>query len=219
MDPLTTLDEIIWKQFEKVTVKANKELGWNKYDLARITDAVSAVAYTGLGFYIGSVGYLSDNPVVMAFGAIGVTASPFIYRSDIKKNNQKEEKEIAFLERNGAPKQPTFRPIRPICLGIGSYYFAWAAKIFYYGETEIPETVQNISQYEDMTTLMLGMGGFCVTSNVISNYFKDQIMKPPTKKKSFWKTLYNKATEPFRPKPEPIPIPVDNEYKTIDSIL
>lgn len=29
-NPLTSLDELVWKQFEKVTIAAEKRFGWDK---------------------------------------------------------------------------------------------------------------------------------------------------------------------------------------------
>jgi|SRR3989338_9204905 len=60
-NPLTSLDELIWKQFEKVTQYAHKEYGWDKYDLAHVIDSVSGVVAVGTGTYGLIVGTLEKN--------------------------------------------------------------------------------------------------------------------------------------------------------------
>jgi len=57
INPLTSLDELILKQYEKVTVKANKELGWSKYDLARLSTDYAATLYVGTGIYFFMGGF------------------------------------------------------------------------------------------------------------------------------------------------------------------
>ena len=51
------MDELILKQYEKVTVKANKELGWSKYDLARLSTDYAATLYVGTGIYFFMGGF------------------------------------------------------------------------------------------------------------------------------------------------------------------
>ena len=73
-NPLTSLDELIWKQFEKITIAANKRLGWSKYDLANITQNISTVSYFGMGGYTAL--YLPFNLVVYSLSRFRVKACP-----------------------------------------------------------------------------------------------------------------------------------------------
>jgi len=40
-NPLVTLDQAVLQQHDKVANVAHKKLGWNKYDLARLTDNIN----------------------------------------------------------------------------------------------------------------------------------------------------------------------------------
>ena len=68
-NPLTSLDELIWQQFEKVTVAANKRLGWNKYDLATASSGAASVSALGSGLYSGIYGFLKNQITMEAIGA------------------------------------------------------------------------------------------------------------------------------------------------------
>src|SRR3989344_4714863 len=97
-NPLVTLDEIIWKQFEKVTVKANKNLGWNKYDLARITDtAANLVTFTSFGVYTSIYGLLDNSPMNVIVGGFSTMWGFVGNNLWQKRNNEDEEKEIRYI--------------------------------------------------------------------------------------------------------------------------
>jgi len=77
-NPLTSLDELIWQQFEKVTQYAHKEYGWNKYDLSRWCDNAAALSLVGMGTYSALQGFIDPTtraPLNLSLGFAAVAAA------------------------------------------------------------------------------------------------------------------------------------------------
>src|SRR3989338_5176930 len=117
VNPLASLDELIWNQCEKITTLANKTVGWDKYDLVEITGKCMAVSMAAWGSYAGIYGALTDSKLDVAAGLGTVLFGYHIYRSIQKDLPRERDAELEKIERTGAPEQPYFSPIRPIILG------------------------------------------------------------------------------------------------------
>lgn len=212
-DELTAVDEYIWKQHEKVTVKANKELGWNKYDLARMTLSIAEVSTLGVGVYLGIGGMISDAPLAIALGSSLTVSSLFSYHLSKENLNQAEKVETEFLRSKAAPQQPQFSAFRPLKVGVGMYLLTRASFIFYESTDFFSTNNENNSLGGIITSLLSSM----ILSNVASSYFRDQIMTPPTKKKPFWKTMYEKTVGKIKPAPQPQTEPT--KYNSLEEVI
>ncbi|MDP3734139.1 MAG: hypothetical protein Q8R37_02830 [Nanoarchaeota archaeon] len=218
-EKLTELDEYIWKQFEKVTVKANKELGWNKYDLARATKSLANVTYGGTGFYLSLLGYNnlennSNSYLAMLMG-VGLTiAAPLMQKNDMKVYNQFEERETAIIKETGAALQPTFESYRPKLL-----FFAGSiaiGSVLNYNDTSMLESLfETTKQNANLVTLIGGIYSFSLSSMVSAHYFLQQILTPPATKKSLFRTVYEKMTGKLKPAPQVEP----TKYQSIEDLV
>src|SRR3989344_1343933 len=136
-NPLVTLDEIIWKQFEKVTIKANKSLGWNKYDLARITNTAANLAYTTYGVYELLYGLGNNSLLDMTVGGVVIPLGYILNKRNQKILNKDEEIEVRYIERNGAPMQPLYDPFRPTIGILGLFPIVMGIRNIVYGVPKV----------------------------------------------------------------------------------
>src|SRR3989344_8682973 len=112
-DKLTELDEVIWKQYEKVTQYCNKEFGWNKYDLVGKANVGTAISAVGTGVYGTLEGYLDSSPVLAISHLFVPTMALGIYYT-LKKNIGVWEKRERHQMENGMIKAPQFKALRPM---------------------------------------------------------------------------------------------------------
>ena len=210
-NPLTSLDELIWKQFEKVTVAANKRLGWNKYDLVQITDDVTAVAMVGYGVYIGLPELIKDQYLSMCTPSLMMSAAGLSIGMSYLKcsriiNQWYEEKEVQDILRTGAGRKPSFDSLRPLTLAVATTLSA--GSIF---DTH-PHPNENVYTALNLGLIMIGML-WC--TKIASDYFYSQLMTPPSAKKSIWKAVTDYITKPFH-KATPQPVESGVKYQMID---
>jgi len=222
VDKLTELDQYIWKQHEKVTNYCNKEYGWNKYDLARKMLAAETISNIGVGTYFSLGGFLGDNPTQSAIGAGLALIVGGVYSLRKKRLDNREEREINQILRSGATEQPTFSAIRPAFYLIETVFFGYLTSKFFLNQQVNPPESLTLSpeQYTNLGRLL----GACVMLGlqfeICKDYFLDQIMTPPKKKKSVLKSLYEKATEKLQPAPVPQLVPIKpNRHQSIDNIV
>ncbi len=107
--PLTSLDELIWKQYEKITQKAAK-WGYSKYDLGYLCDTTAAIALTAAGTYLLIEGMLGGNGFIAGIGALGVLSGCSYYNRSNKKRVSVGERDNQELVRYGAVSPPKFTP-------------------------------------------------------------------------------------------------------------
>ncbi|MDO8510604.1 MAG: hypothetical protein Q7S55_00400 [Nanoarchaeota archaeon] len=183
-DKLRGLDEAIWKQYEKGTNYCNEKFGWDKYDLLRIGSASYTGSMFGIEFLFLADRIDHDLAVVAGGAAIGLVSYGVDDLFKIVFENLKQG-ELKLLEEKGAAIEPQFTPARPTALacysllcGVGSYVFS----------QEMPSVRQSLP-----TGLMMALGALNILSVASLTYFWDQIMTPPTKKKSVLKTWYEKV--------------------------
>lgn len=194
---LTRLDKKIWQKCEKVTQLTSKELGWDKYDLKMITDMVSSIFLTGAGAYSfiqgayqisnGSADFWSY--LLAGLGGALVPGGFFLYIQDKKNNKRLKELEIKLLEDKEVIYAPEFGPYRPVSLSMGVFFLPLAAAYKYTHEINI---------YYTAVALSFSAVGTSIATKIISNYFQDQNMTPPTKKKSFLEKMYELFLQPFQ---------------------
>ena len=195
INPLTSLDELIWQQFEKVTVAANKKLGWNKYDLANKTDIITSVALCGNGVY-----YLLNN-IGSSFSSSGLGVGGIVlgylwHQYLSSHNNYREALETKLLMETKAADSPEFTERRPIQLGAGLLMSSLGIYICKFGISP--------TNSEPLLGLSMSLGGLAVITLTSANYFRSQIMTPPAAKKNLWQAvtdyfsrpLWEKASEP-----------------------
>jgi len=219
VDKLTELDEYIWKQYEKVTQYCHKEYGWNKYDLASKTLAGETASLSGSSTYIFLTGIEGNDTIAITGGAVvGLVAvsNHYLKRNLIKR---KEEREIKLLERTGAVNEHWFNALRPAMALGWTAIFGYFAYTFATGQYHPPPESSSLSseEYDLFSSLTLtSMFAFHIFKTS-TDYFLDQIMTPPAKKKSVLKTLYEKVTGKLQVTPvlqlEP------NKYHTIEDIV
>ncbi len=194
---LTRLDKKIWQKCEKITQLASKELGWNKYDLKMITDTASSIFLTGAGVYSVIQGAYEINRGHADFGSylltgIGAALGPIgflFYVRDKKDNKRLEESERKLLEDKEVIYAPEFEPYRPLSLGMGISFLPLAAV---YIHTHGSDT------YHTAVALFFSAIGTSLTTKIISTYFQNQNMTPPTKKKNLWEKIYRLFLPPFQ---------------------
>ncbi len=205
-NPLTSLDELIWKQFEKITVAANKRLGWNKYDLAQIADTGNGISYAGIGVY-GLIAGLSGERyqwMLLSF-AICLPFGVVYHKASQQKNKRKYDEEVNLLVRTGAARTPTMDPERPLQLAVGGFMFGLGISALsgYY-----PTFFSAQGNY--LWGMLSALAGTGHLSMVSANYFRSQIMIPPSTKKSIWKALADYVTKPFhQAAPQPVEVPAE----------
>ncbi len=177
-NPLTSLDEIIWKQFEQVTQYAHRNYGWDKYDCKQITDSLSGVAVLGLGIYNILLGYNLDDRFIqsgyIASGVIYSAGGISLHYFSKKVNETCRKREVKKIIQNRATQQPSFTSARPfgIAMGMGLVF------------NGIDFLISN-----DFKTRLIGLimlpGGAYWEFSMASSYFRSQLLTPPSIKRSF----------------------------------
>ncbi len=196
-NPLTSLDEIVWKQFEKVTQYAHRNYGWDKYDLATRCSSLVTCSLLGGGMYMAIANYSTGNFVrgslsLVSFAAMGVSIdilSKYLH-------NQWRKNETEELTNTGATREPTFTSVRPAMLSIPPVLYGLGISMAAGNNFLGDEQFYN-EQYRAAATLGCLMAGTMGVGFVATWYFDDQMMTPPSLKKSLWKALWSYVTRPF----------------------
>ncbi len=213
-NPLTTLDEIVWKQFEKVTQYAHKKLGWNKYDLATITDRAFAAVSVGASVYAGIEGAYypvasSDQIIAMAVSLMWLGAG-YLEHQNAKKNKKLEKSELSEIVRTGAILQPQFSSSRPVTLCIDLLVCGGGIYGLLGGLQPAHEIVGGPQEYSLLIGLSLIATGATFLFKTSSDYFRSQLMTPPKAKKSLWNAAHESVAslgKYFKPAPKPVEAP------------
>ena len=218
VDKLTELDQYIWTQHEKVTNYCNREYGWNKYDLARKTHACQIASFSAIPVYTSLQGIEGNNAsMIIAGAALGLLTVGLHYSGRFRIKRE-EEKEIKLLERTGAVNEPQFSAFRP------AWSLQWAAIFGYYTYTYAtnqntpPEGLALSSEEYNLFNSLMWASGFI--SNIFETskqYFLDQIMTPPKKKKSVLKAIAEKVKGKLQAAPQPQLAPT--KYQSIDRLV
>lgn len=209
VNKLTELDQYIWKQYEKVTQYCNRKYGWDKYDLKTISEKTVAVAFAGAGTYETIIGFSINSLPFLAIGLLTGAGSIHQYFK-VEADNKKERKEeLEQISRTGAVKEPRFSFERPTLLA-GSTVFDGVGVAVLYASDNGPATALGL----------LGIAlGASVLNIAVSSYFQDQILTPPKKKKSVFKTFYEKVTGKLQPAPPQLEPVRPNKYQSIDDLV
>ena|SRR3989338_2927690 len=209
-NPLTSLDELIWQQFEKVTRYAHKNYGWDKYDLAEICNSATAFSLLGGGIYdaiatYSQGGLLRGTVAALAYTAVSITLKNF-GKDTINKWRKSDLKE--FLA-TGAIREPTFSGIRPAMLSMPTILYGVSA-LAAAGNNILGDKNFYDGQYRAAVTLGFFMEGTALVSFVSLWYFEGQLFTPSSAKRPFWKTTYERIKNKFSPKPtlEPAAEPI-----------
>ena len=195
IDALTSLDELIWKQFEKITHYADKEFGLSKWDLARTSH--TAFLLSGI---IVSNSLLVEGYSFPATFVLPPFLSSYIIATSRCKERQKTEN--AFLRSGIVPTYETYQS-RPLALGIISIIPSFLLAAYYLDLDFIPESARRISAFKTTEFFSVATSGYF---RVAASYFEDQNPKPPTPRKPFFKTLYDKLN-PFKNLEAPEAVP------------
>ena len=140
----------------------------------------------------------------MAMGAVLALTTPSAYIHELNILKRLEEIETERLLETGAAKKTTYGPFRPVFLGAASLLGFYG----YYGDPIISESAENFNQLVALDKLYCVTFSLYVAGETAVNYFRDQLMTPPSKKKKFWKTMYEKII-PLQEKLEPVKVPTD----------
>ncbi|GEM_PF-4568918 len=167
-EKLSQLDELIWKQFEKVTHYADKTVGWDKYDLARGSVNVALAGSLAFTIYNGInwAKYEGSQVVAVGLGLLMMTTD----FSNKKKVDYIQQYDTKLLKK-GMMVSPNYTPRRPVTLLLASVLLGTASTI-----------VPNISLDQDVQKLYyLGIGAQYVSllGTMSSSYFCSQLPKPP----------------------------------------
>lgn len=200
VDTLNAVDEAVWRKYETVTQYFHKEFGWDKFDLARKANGAYLAAAVGNGFYEGLEGALGSSSINYATAGILLALPGMVYAINRLALNYEEKEERSSLERLGVAEIPRAHAWRPIfgallpLLGIAAYF----------GNDKVPEhlslSLESYKRIEGLQFICSNLQHFFVFSYF---YFTDQVLTPPTKKKSILKTLYEKVAGKFQVSPQP----------------
>ena len=217
VDKLEELDQAIWKQYEKVTNYCNKEYGWNKYDLARLSNSADNCSYLGAGVYLAITGYNGSSVTSFIVGALVVPFSMLNYHGQKKSLTRDEELEGKLLEITGAAKPVVYKSWRPLNFGLVAYS-AYRAYSSFTGGQQLPESFSmSPEEYNNLSGMSMALLTSFFFFQTSKKYFQDQIMTPPKKKKSVLKSLYEKAAGKLPAAPQPQLEPT--KYQSIDDAV
>ena len=211
---LQNVDEGIWKQFENVTLKAEKELGWSKYDCARVVLKGELIADTAWVTYLSAHGWLSLNTSEIIMG--GVLAPLVFYSIGWKqKEIAKKEKREMDLAKEGVGYITKLDALRPIILATSLYMTGEGIhKLF-----QSPED-GNFQKSVADAMIWVALGSY-YTFRVVKDYFVSQIPRPPSSKKTVWQYLIGKMG--FGPTGVVVPVENDSRstvyYESIDKVV
>ncbi len=214
MTPLTSLDELIWKQFEKVTQYAHKNYGWDKYDLTNVMETAASGLMMGYGTYLVTAATMANSfsrGIGYAFLGTGTGLLGIIFGSLSRRRNENgRTKELQKLLQTGAASKPHYNALRPLALFGFTYVATWGLL-----SNQIKN--ENLNRVFDFAFITGELGFIFFTA---ASYFKDQIMTPPSAKKSFLKTLYQQAANRLKPKPalQPVEDPA-GKYASVETYI
>lgn len=215
IDKLTELDRYIWKGYEKVTQTANKHLGWNKYDLTKISETTACLLGVGAATYYAILDYKSDSSLLIPSMLAGGFFVANYYRR--RKDLEQLEKLETELSELGGVVHPRFNPIRPVVLTAAGFFTGLGIDALI-NEQTIPEKIPVSSEEYG---LLYGLGTLGISGYLFFKtcglYFVDQLRTPPKHKKKLFeiivKTVRGKLT------PSSIGTSEPAKYSSIDEVI
>ena len=213
VNPLASLDELIWNQCEKITTLANKTVGWDKYDLVEITGKCMAVSMAAWGSYAGIAGALTDSKLNMAAGLGTVLFGYHIYQSIQKDLPQERDAGLEGIARAGAPEQPYFSSQRPIILGVSLAFLGIGIECLVNKKMHFVVHTPGLSDEKNAILrgcMAVSMSSYC-GFQTIAGYFYSQLPRPPHKKKSIWTAVRQYVSRKLGKQPEPAQVPLKCE--------
>lgn len=216
-NPLATIDELVLNHvFEPITQKVNKDLGWTKYDLVRLTDKSTGAIFMGSGLYyaipvFSNWAYFPNAILGTIAVGIGMSITAF-GGSDVE---DKEKEELNDYLASGAVKAPTISSIRPISL------FAVAPLLTAQGMTATYDPSSGLEQVPYYTAIAgFTLCGIVIGMSDLSSYFSNTTFIPPgSSKKKLWRSIYESILEKMPKVKANEPITVENKYETYSSQL
>ncbi|MDO8656335.1 MAG: hypothetical protein Q7K45_03790, partial [Nanoarchaeota archaeon] len=219
-NPLESLDELILNNvFEPITQYAHKKLGWDKYDLAKVTTNLGCAGMMGFSTYGGILGAKMDDGMNIAASAIIAGMGFFsAYYVPHMLDRQRVE-EYGILEKGAKKPKHWATPLRPFYL----LSMAWVGvRDHLILERPLEAIYRNTPpQYDYLNNLVMATGATMMGGYVATWYFKDTTLFPPAgKKKKLWKSLYEgiKNRIPGVRLPVPVEVPA-TEYQNIERLM
>ncbi len=222
---LETLDQAVLEQFERLTQKANRELGWNKYDLKRVADGAACFSVGAIGMYSILTGILGEpvfsgtSSVVVPLAVIAGTVMlgiSYAGSKDYNFINDISERAEAQLAQQGVTPAPSLNPYRPLSLLLPAAGAA-AGYAIQKANAILPDgtVILTPAFFQSLGFMLYGVSAF-ISFQICSSYLQDTTMIPPSaEKKSFFKTLYQRAAAAIMPKPQPEKVPAPTiDYAT-----
>ncbi len=172
-NPLTTLDELLYRQFEGITEFTNRKLRLDSQDLTSITNKVLSLSSIGIGIFASMRGYVANQAYDIFLGGIISAFGGYL--------TYKSMQEPAKIRPEYHSENQGFSNFRPIILGASILLFFTGMGYFIYGVPKVPECFSKISpeKYSKGTGLMHLFTSIFAFSFASYNYFKDQ---KPTRK-------------------------------------
>lgn len=176
---LLQLDELIWKQYEKVTQKADAYLGLDKYDLVNICSKLSVGGALGVSVYAGfnSIEQQSVNYGLLSVVYLGLAGFDYFYSPKI---NELRKKQDQITLQSDLIHYPNFNSTRPEGLILATISYGLGS-VFY----------DKMNNSGLLISLLNFSVGFFTTASISQWYFRDQLPKPPRKDPAKLQQWYN----------------------------
>lgn len=220
-NPIVALDELVLSGYEKVSQVAHKRLGWDKYDLAKISYTVATGGLSGIGVYSTIFGMQTNNTFSLVLGGI-CTPGGLVWYFGHKRDQEKLQKfESKIITEKEATLPYIFDPIRLAVFGIGLYSISLFATRHITGSVEpIPAAVQgHAEQYNAIKPLVDTISAPLSLALASVRYFWNCTRYPPKKNKvPLWKRALNYVKSKVTPTPELQPQEI-KRYQTIDEVI
>ena len=209
-NPLTSLDELIWQQFEKITQKAHTELGWDKFDLATRTNLLAGMSMTAAGLY-STFNLYYDNGNISPVG-LGVTVMGLAYYRMCKRSDDTlRVLETYRVMNSGAARKPKFNPRRPLTLmgSLGGWYVG--SQFIRYAQYPSHLAIKDPVNFKKTIGLTIIGVASTFLFQTCAMYFHDQIFIPPAGTK---KTVWEKINEYVAERRTPVKAQYDTQHHT-----
>lgn len=160
-NPLTTLDELLYRQFEGITKATHEMFGWTKNSLANLTDIIASVSITGAGTLLASEGFATKKLYTLYSGCFFAFYGLINYLS-VKNSEEEKTKKV---DSSKYAEQIKFKPYRPMVVLMSNLVAG----------LELVYTIKNFKIGDSaVVPLVIFMGTNYFTFSIFSSYFQDQ---------------------------------------------
>lgn len=122
-NPLHSLDELVWKQFAKITEKAHQRYGRNGYDLAEAAFLGTSLSLAGTGC-LSFQDYLhSGKPSEIVFGTANLLFAYLLHKATREKLSGASKKDYGMSLRGEYSFKYQPSAARPILLASSAWCF------------------------------------------------------------------------------------------------